>query len=106
MKTPELPSDVIAGATTFAGLIIVYVEAVASSLNGFDREARGVVGPKLYRRARNAGVGVAVAALAAASAILGKWASSNTAVEASIILLLATLGWGVGVTIETVREMK
>ncbi len=106
MKTIELASDVIAGSTTFAGLIIVYVGAVAASFGGFEKEAKGAVAPRLRRRARNAAIGVCLAAIAAALAILGKWASSNLLVELSIFLFIITLAWGVAVTFETVREIK
>jgi hypothetical protein len=50
--------------------------------------------------------GVIAAALSAAAAILGKWASCGAAVGVSVILLLITLAWGVGVTVETVREIS
>ena len=106
MKTLELASDVVAGSTTFAGLIIVYVGGVAASFASVDPEAKSTVAPGLRRRAKIASVGVACAALSAAFAILGKWASSNFLVELSILLLLTTLGWGVAVTFETVREIS
>lgn len=106
MKTLELASDVIAGSTTFAGLIIVYVGSVATAYSAYESEAQGAVKARFRRRATLAGIGVGVAALAAATAILGKWASCNAAVAVSVFLLLGTLVWGVAVTFETIREIR
>ena len=106
LKTLELAGDVVAGSTAFAGLIIVYVGSVASAFGSYDAEAQGVVRKQFRRRAILASGGIVTAALAASFAILGKWASSNAAVGIAVILLIATLCWGVAVTVETVREIS
>ncbi len=106
MKTPELASDIIAGSTTFAGLIIVYVGAVATAYSSYQKTEQKTVRGRYRRRAMIATAGVALAASSAAMALLGKWASSNWMVGLAAVLMLLTLAWGVGVTIETVREIR
>ncbi|WP_428531947.1 hypothetical protein [Rhodopila sp.] len=71
-----------------------------------DGEARGAVRQRFRRRALVAAIGVGLAALSATLAILGKWASFNGMVETSVICFIVTLAWGVGVTVETVREIR
>lgn len=106
MKTIELASDVIAGSTTFAGLIIVYIGAVATSYGGYDRRAQAAVRDRYRRKAAIASVGIGIAASAACSALLGKWASSNFGVALGAVLMVATLICGVAVAVETVREIN
>jgi len=105
MKTLELASDVIAGSTAFAGLIIVYVGAVSAAYGSYTTESQDAVRGQFKKKATFASAGICVAALAASMAILGKWASCNGAVAISVVLLVLTLLWGVAVTIQTVREI-
>jgi hypothetical protein len=106
VKTPELAGDIIAGSSAFAGLIIVYVGSVATAYSGYTREEQRTVRPKLRRRAAIAAVGVGLAACSSTLALCGKWASSNWMVGLAAILMIFTLAWGIGVAIESVREIR
>jgi hypothetical protein len=106
MKTPELAGDIIAGSTAFAGLIIVYVGFVATAYSGYEKGEQRSVRAKFRRRGAIAAIGVALAASSAALALCGKWASSNWMIGVAAILMIITLAWGVGVTIESVREIR
>jgi hypothetical protein len=106
VKTPELAGDIIAGSTAFAGLIIVYVGSVATAYSGYQKTEQKSVRAKFLRRASIAAIGVGLAALSAALALLGKWAESNWMVGTAAVLMIVTLAWGVGVTAESVRELR
>jgi hypothetical protein len=106
MKTPELAGDIIAGASAFAGLIIIYVGSVATAYSGYRREEQRSVRAKFRRRATIGAVGVGLAASSAGLALCGKWASSNLLVGSAAILMLVTLLWGVGVTVASVLEIR
>jgi hypothetical protein len=83
MKTLELATDVIAGSTTFAGLSIIYVGAVAASYGSYPPEDQGPLRARFRRRAAMGAIGVGIAASAATLAILGKWAAIQGVVGAS-----------------------
>jgi len=106
VKTPEMAGDIIAGSTAFAGLIIVYVGSVATAYSSYEKQEQKSVRAKFRRRAGIAGIGVGLAAASAALALLGKWADSNWMVGLAAILMVITLLWGVGVTVESVREIQ
>ena len=106
MKTLEMASDVIAGSTTFAGLIIVYLGSVSTAYGGYSKVEQRTVRPQFRRRASFACAGIVLAGLAALLALLGKWAASRGMVGISVILLAITLAWGIGTSIQTVREIR
>jgi len=106
VKTPELAGDIIAASTAFAGLIIVYVGSVAAAYGSYQKQEQKTVRARFRRRASIACIGVGLAAASAALALVGKWATSNWMVGTSAVMMLLTLAWGVGVTVETVREIS
>ncbi len=94
MKTLELASDVVTGSSAFAAVIIVYVSSVATTFSGYTKIEQRSVKDQLRKRALWGCVGVGLAALAAACALLGKWASSKGMVGTSAVLMVITLFWG------------
>lgn len=106
MKTIELADDVIAGSTAFAGLIIVYVGSVTSAYSTYTKQEQRSVRSLFRRKATIGCIGVAVAAISAASALLGKWSSCNGLVGFGAILMIVTLLWGVWTAVDAVRGIK
>jgi hypothetical protein len=91
-----LASDVVAGATALAGLILVYIGNVSSAFAAFTREQQSTVRVAHQVRVWLAFVGFISAVTAAGLALIGKWMNSGYAVGASVILLLLALTWGAG----------
>jgi uncharacterized membrane protein len=102
----ELASDVVAGATALAGLVLVYLGAVASSFGSYEKQAQGAVRAAHQRRAWFAFLGVFCAIVAAALAVLGKWAENRCVAAASIVFLLVALVWGAITALLTALEVR
>lgn len=91
-----LASDVVAGATALAGLMLVYIGNVSSAFAAFTREQQSTVRAAHQIRVWLAFVGFISAVTAAGLALIGKWMNSGYIAGASVILLLLALIWGAG----------
>jgi hypothetical protein len=101
----EMASDVITAATALAGLILVYLGAVAAGFAGYGREQQTAVRGRFRIRAWLAFVGILFSILSAALAVVGKWLKSECSVSAAIVLLLLSLVWGIGAAFMTARDI-
>lgn len=89
-----------------AGLILVYIGMVVTTYGGYRAEEQRAVKGKLQMRAWLAFVGVALALLATAVMVIGKWLKNDCAANASVFILLAAILWTVFVAVASVREIK
>jgi len=105
-KPIELSGDVVTGASTLAGLFLVYLGNVATAYGTYDREAQSVVRHSFQRRARLAVIGIIFAILAAGLALLGKWDGSNGVAASAIVLLLAALVFGVVIGVVGAQDIR
>jgi hypothetical protein len=86
-----LAGDVIAAGTVLAGLILVYLGAVANEYASFPKTDQGAVRPMFMRRAWFAAVGIVLSIAASGIAVLGKWLGHSCLVGAAVILLALAL---------------
>jgi hypothetical protein len=102
----NLAGDVIAAGTVLAGLILVYLGAVANEYASFPRTDQGAVRPIFMRRAWFAAVGIVFSIAASGLAVLGKWLAQNCLVGAAAIFLAIALVWSVVIAILLAAEIK
>ena len=106
MKTIGMASDVVAGSTTFAGLIIVYLGAITADFASYTKPEKKAVVNDFRRKAAVGCGGVCLAASTAALALLSKWAEWRGGVGLSVIGMVLTLTWGAATAILTLREIR
>jgi uncharacterized membrane protein len=105
MKGLEVASDVANAGTPLAGLILIYIGTLVTAYTSYDATERKSVREKFLHRAYMALVGLLLALLAAALAIVGKWLGSECAADVSVWFLMAAFVWAVLTTVATIREI-
>lgn len=106
MESVIVAGEMIAAATALAGLILVYLGSLGSSFDTFETAEKNSVRAKYQRKAWIAFVGLFLALLAALLALLGKWLPSECIADVAICVLLVAFGWGGGIGLLTVLEVK
>ena len=101
-----LAGDVIAAGAALAGLILVYLGAVATEYASFERTAQDAVRPTFMRRAWFAAAGVMLSIAASGIAVLGKWLGQVSLVGGSVVLLALALIWSAIIAILLAVEVK
>ncbi|HZR62861.1 MAG TPA: hypothetical protein VFA80_18100 [Xanthobacteraceae bacterium] len=101
-----LGGDVIAAGTVLAGLILVYLGAVATEYASFQKTEQGAVRPVFMRRAWFAVLGIVFSIAAAGLAVLGKWLALSCVVGTAAILLALALVWSVVIALLLAAEIK
>jgi hypothetical protein len=101
-----LAGDVIAASAALAGLILVYLGAVASGYASFEKTQQGSVRASFQRRAWFAVVGILFSVAACGSAALAKWLANACVAGASLVLFALTLFWAALSAILIALEVK
>lgn len=97
--------EVVTAATALAGLILVYLGALATGFDRFQPQEKKAVKSRFQVRAWLAFAGLCLALGAAALGVLGKWLPNGCIADAAVILLLIAFLWGALIAFLTVREI-
>ena len=101
----DLGSDVVAGASAFAGLVLVYLGAIVTSYGSYDPVQAEAVRASFRWRAWFATIGIAISALAVVSAVFAKWLKLEWLGDASVVCFVLATFWVVAVAVLTAREI-
>jgi hypothetical protein len=102
----EVAGDVVAAATTLAGLILVFLAATVALYESLGATFQTVNVRKRYRvRAWFLFLGFALSLFAALFAILGKSLELQCLAAAGLVLFLIALGWVLAAALWTVLEI-
>jgi TRAP-type C4-dicarboxylate transport system permease large subunit len=102
----DITGDVASASAALAGLILVFLGAIGTSFDGYERQEQNSVRSRYQRRAWFAFVGLAFALLAIFLALIGKWTKFECAALASLALLFLSLVWVLLAALSAVREIK
>jgi predicted lipid-binding transport protein (Tim44 family) len=106
MATPvEIASDVIAGGSALAGLVLVYIGGVAASYASFPPANQPDVRCQYLVKIWFAFVGALLAIISVGLAIVAKWYGIEQLASISIVILLITLAWSVVILFLSAREV-
>ncbi|WGF86371.1 hypothetical protein [Marinivivus vitaminiproducens] len=95
VNTLDLASDVTTSGVALAGLILVYLGAVASGFDSYDKSQQNSVRLQFQVRAWVAFAGVMISVLSALLAFIGKWISNECMVASASIVLIFAFVWSV-----------
>jgi hypothetical protein len=101
-----LGGDIIAAGAALAGLILVYLGAVANEYASFPATDQGAVLPTFRRRAWFAALGIIFSISASGIALLGKWLANTCLTGFAVILLALALVWAVVIAILLAAEIR
>jgi hypothetical protein len=87
----EVAGDVATAASAMAGLILVFIGAISSSFDSYQKVEQKAVLARYQRRAWLAFSGFVLALLSTLSALIAKWRVWECAAETSFALLFAAL---------------
>jgi hypothetical protein len=103
----EVSGDVLASATTLAGLVLVFLGATYTSYEAYPAIMRDTKVRARYRRRAWFGfAGFALALLAASAALLGKWLHEERSALAAIGLFGTAMVWVVVAAVLAVRDIR
>lgn len=106
-RAMEVSGDVVAAATTLAGLVLVFLGATFASYESYDPIQRGTALRARYKhRAWFIFVGFALAVLAALLALAGKWLHQECLALAALAVFVASSLWVVVAAILLIRDIK
>jgi hypothetical protein len=106
VDTLSVAGDVVTAGTALAGLVLIYIGTLVAAFGAFEPDERRTVRGRFLGRAWLAFVGLMLALIAAALAVIGKWQSVACAVNVSVWFLLAAFVWATLVGIMTIREIR
>ena len=98
--------EVVTVGTALAGLILIYIGGLVTALSEYQEYEHKAVRVRFIRRAWIAFVGFALALVAGALGVMGKWLTNPTLGNASVWVLLAGFVYAVIATIQAIREIK
>lgn len=84
----EIVHDIMAAATTLAGLLIVFLGGIVARYEGLDEKQRKAVGPAYRKRGALAFTGFLAASCSAGISILAHALANNTLAELAAALLI------------------
>ena len=102
----EIAGDVASSSGTLAGLILVYIGALATGFGGFEPQERRTVAGSYQKRAWFAYVGFVLFLMSVALALTGKWLAVDGLPVAALALLIFGLAWVLVTATLTVLEIK
>jgi hypothetical protein len=106
-STIELGGDVLAAATTLAGLVLVFLAATVGRYESYDAVMRDKkFRDRFKRRAWFIFVGFALAVLSALLSLFGKWFHCEPLVLAAIVAFVIASLWVVSSAVAMVREIQ
>lgn len=101
-----IAGDVAGAATALAGLILVFLGAISTSFDSYQKGEQGTVRSRYQRRAWFAFVGFVLALLSALSALSGQWLNQQCLALAGLALLAVAMIWVLLAALFSVREIK
>lgn len=102
----SVAGEVASAGAALAGLILVFLGAIATGFDSFQKQEQNAVKARYQRRAWFAFVGFVLSLLAVALALGGKWLGSPCAALGAVVLLAVALGWVFVAALGIVREIK
>jgi hypothetical protein len=101
----EVAGDVATAASAMAGLVLVFIGAISSSFDSYQKAEQRAVLARYRRRAWFAFAGFVLALLSTLSALIAKWRTWECAAEASLMLLFVALIIVLAAAFFAVREI-
>jgi hypothetical protein len=98
--------EVAGSATALAGLILVFLGAVATTFDSYQKAEQNSVKARYQRRAWFAFVGFVFALVSALLALAAKWLAIECIALAALVLLSLALIWVLFSALSAVREIK
>jgi hypothetical protein len=102
----NVAGDVANAGTPLAALILIYIGTLVTAYSSHEPTERRTVRGHFLARAYMALVGLVLALLAAALAVLGKWIGNACVANAAVWFLFAAFAWAVVTTVATIWEIK
>jgi hypothetical protein len=102
----DLASDVIAGGSTLAGLILVYLGSVMTGFGGYETAAQDAVRTSYQRKAWLAVIGILFGLAASGFALVAKWQAISWMAGLSVWLLIIALLWAALTAILSALEVQ
>lgn len=103
----EVSGDVVAAATTLAGLVLVFLGVTFTSYESYAPVQRGAsLRARYKRRAWFIFIGFALAVLAALLALSGKWFHQECLALAAVIIFAVSSLWVVATAVMLVRDIQ
>lgn len=106
MDSISIAGEIVGASTALAGLILVYLGGLAASYASYQPQERKSVKASHQKRAWIAFSGLALALLAAALGLLGKWLPSEAMADVGAVLLFVAFAFGLGTALVTVLEIS
>ena len=97
--------EVVGAGTALAGLILVYLGAVAAGYDAYQPAEKRTVKSRFQKRALAAFVGFILALIAALLGVLGKWLPNGCIADAGVVLLIISFLWTSVLAFLTVQEI-
>lgn len=99
-------AEVVASATALAGLILVFLGAIGTAFDSYQKQEQNAVRTRYQRRAWFAFVGFALALLSTCLGLVAKWLGNECAALAALVLLGVSLIWVLFAALSAVREIR
>ncbi len=106
MKGLEVASDVANAGTPLAGLVLIYIGTLVTAYSSHGATEQRTVRGRFLVRAYMALVGLVLALMAAALAVIGKWIGSECMANVAVWFLMAAFTWAVVTTVATIWEIR
>lgn len=98
--------DVAAASVALAGLILVFLGAISTAFDSYQKTEQNAVRGKYQRRAWFAFIGFVLALISAGLAISGKWLGIQCAALGGVVVLFLSLFWVLMAALLLVMEIK
>ena len=103
----DVSGDVIAAATTLAGLVLVFLGATSTSYESYAPILRNqTIRARFRRRGWFGFIGFMLSLCASALALAGKWLHIDCYVQAALMLFGVSLLWVLVAAFLSVRDIK
>jgi ABC-type dipeptide/oligopeptide/nickel transport system permease subunit len=102
----EVGGDVSAAAAALAGLLLVFIGAISTTFDGYERQEQGTVRSRYQRRTWFAFAGFLFAILAAAAGIAAKAFHQECVAVAGMVCLVIALGVSLIVGFLSAMELR
>jgi hypothetical protein len=98
--------EVVTAGTALAGLILIYIGSLVNAFGSYQAQEQKTVRTRFLRRAWVAFVGMVLALVAAAMAVLAKWLQNGCLGDVSVWFLLAAFAWAILSVVLIIREIR
>ena len=106
LKAGDVASDIVACGSALAGLLLVYMGALASAFSGFELQEKRAVLRSHQLRAWFAFVGLAFALLSVILGLAGRWLNMLCIEVNAMVFIVLSFAWVVTVATLTVLEIR